>query len=180
MRFPIIPLLLLALPIAEIAVFIVVGRYIGVLPVLGLIFLTAAVGSLLLRAQGLSVLKKLSAETDAGRLPARELVDGSMILLAGLFLLTPGFVTDVLGLLLFIPAVRQAAWSLIRNRISFRFVGGFNGNFSQGPGFSQGSGAPRPGGENSAAGQGPIVDLDEDDYQREADKTSPWNKRLEK
>lgn len=174
MRFPVIPLLLLALPIAEIAVFIVVGRYIGVLPVLGLIFLTAAAGSLLLRVQGLSVLKKLAAETDAGRLPARELVDGSMILLAGLFLLTPGFVTDLLGLLLFIPAVRQLAWSLIKNRISFRFVGSFNGNFSQG------SGATGPGRNNGTAGQGPIVDLDEDDYQREADKTSPWNKRLEK
>jgi UPF0716 protein FxsA len=175
MRFPIIPLLLMALPIAEIAVFIIVGRYIGVLPVLGLIFLTAAAGSLLLRVQGLSVLKKLAAETDAGRLPARELVDGSMILLAGLFLLTPGFVTDLLGLLLFIPAVRQVAWSLISKHVSLRFVGSFHSNFSQGP---NQTGAGHQGGRNG--GQGPIVDLDEDDYQREADKTSPWNNRLEK
>jgi UPF0716 protein FxsA len=170
MRFPLIPILLLGLPIAEIAVFIVVGRYIGVLPVLALIFLTAAAGSILLRVQGLTVLRKLAAETDAGRLPARELVHGGMIVLAGLFLLTPGFVTDVLGLLLFIPPVRDFAWSLVKDKISLSFATSFSAGTTN---------TRRPGG-NGGSGSGPIVDLDEEDFQREPDDKSPWNRRLDK
>lgn len=165
MRFPIIPILLIALPLAEIAVFILVGQYIGILPVLALIFLTAAAGSILLRVQGLAVLRRLAEETEAGRTPARELVHGGMIVLAGLFLLTPGFVTDTIGLLLFIPAVRDFVWSRIKNRISFTFVGGMRGGAS-----SSGYRDDR---------DGPVVDLDEDDFHREPDKSSPWNKRLD-
>lgn len=167
MRFSIIPLLLLALPLAEIAAFIVVGQYIGLFPTLALIFITAAAGSLLLRVQGLSVLRKLSTEMDAGRLPARELIHGAMVVVAGLFLLTPGFVTDTLGLLLFIPAVRDLAWNLVKNRISFTAAG--SGFVPRGPASGNGPG-------NS---KGPIVDLDEDEYHEDKNRDSPWRDKLE-
>jgi UPF0716 protein FxsA len=168
MRFSILPLVLVVLPLAEIAVFIIVGRYIGVLPVLGLIFLTAAVGGILLRVQGVGVLRKLTREMDAGRLPARELIHGTMIVLAGLFLLTPGFVTDVLGLLLFIPAVRDAAWLLFKDRIVFSTA------------FRGADGRPRPPfDEANGRFDDDVIDLDEDDYHREQNPQSPWNRRID-
>ncbi len=169
MRFSILPLTLMVLPLLEIAVFIVVGRYIGVLPVIGLIFLSSAVGGVLLRIQGIGVLRKLSRELDAGRLPAREMIHGAMIVLAGLFLLTPGFVTDLLGLLLFIPAVRDAAWLLIKDRI---VVSGVFRNSGRGPGSPFGS----EGADNSS---GDVIDLDAEDYSREQNPQSPWNRRID-
>lgn len=169
MRFSLLPLFMILLPLAEIAVFIIVGRYIGVLPVLGMIFLTAGVGGLLLRIQGVGVLRRLGREMDAGRLPTRELIHGAMIVLAGFFLLTPGFVTDVLGLLLFIPAVRDLAWSLVKERI---VVSGFRG---RGP-------SQRQPFEDAAPSEpeGEIIDLDEEDYRREPNPRSPWNRRLDR
>ncbi len=169
MRFSILPLALVALPLLEIAVFIIVGRYIGVLPVIGLIFLSSAIGGILLRIQGIGVLRKLSREMDAGRLPAREMIHGAMIVLAGLFLLTPGFVTDILGLLLFIPAVRDAAWLLIKDRI---VVSGVFRN----TGSASGSPFDQPGRQDEA---GNVIDLDEDDYHREQNPNSPWNRRID-
>lgn len=111
-------LLLIAIPALEIAVFIVVGGRIGVLATLALVLLTAVIGTLLLRVQGLSVVARIRAETDRGRLPGRELGDGLMIVIAAVLLLTPGFVTDTAGLVLFVPAVRAAIWRLIAPRIS--------------------------------------------------------------
>jgi UPF0716 protein FxsA len=168
MRFSILPLVLVVLPLAEIALFIIVGRYIGVLPVLGLIFLTAAVGGILLRVQGVGVLRKLTREMDAGRLPTRELIHGAMIVLAGLFLLTPGFVTDVLGLLLFIPAVRDAAWLLVKDRIVLSTA------------FRSADGRPRPPfNDGNGRFDDGVIDLDEDDYHREQNPQSPWNRRID-
>lgn len=169
MRFSILPLALVVLPLLEIAVFIIVGRYIGVLPVIGLIFLSSAVGGLLLRIQGIGVLRKLSRELDAGRLPAREMIHGAMIVLAGLFLLTPGFVTDILGLLLFIPAVRDAAWLLIKDRIVVTGVFRSTGRRPGAP-FEGG----RPGNPDDD-----VIDLDAEDYHREQNPNSPWNRRID-
>lgn len=169
MRFSILPLALVVLPLLEIAVFIVVGRYIGVLPVICLIFLSSAVGGVLLRIQGIGVLRKLSRELDAGRLPAREMIHGAMIVLAGLFLLTPGFVTDLLGLLLFIPAVRDAAWLLIKDRI---VVSGVFRSSGRGPGSPFGS-------RDTDNSDGDVIDLDAEDYSREQNPKSPWNRRID-
>jgi len=169
MRFSILPLALVVLPLLEIAVFIIVGRYIGVLPVIGLIFLSSAIGGILLRIQGIGVLRKLSSEMDAGRLPARELIHGTMIVLAGLFLLTPGFVTDVLGLLLFIPAVRDAAWLLVKDKIVFSGVFRSTAQTSRSPFESGGAGSP----------DGDVIDLDAEDYHREQNPNSPWNRRID-
>lgn len=146
---------LLAIPVMEISVFILVGSQIGVLPTIGLVFLTAVIGSMLLRHQGLSILSRVRAEMDAGRVPGAELGHGAMILVAGILLLTPGFVTDTIGFLLFVPPVRETLWNLIRSRIAVTVA----------KPTAAGRG-PRP--------RGPVVDLDADDY-GPADPTSPWS-----
>ena len=83
-RFSIIPFLLLGIPLAEIAVFVIVGQQIGLFPTLGLVIGTAVLGSILLRVQGFGVLSRMQRELAERRLPGRELVHGVMILLAGL------------------------------------------------------------------------------------------------
>lgn len=117
MPLTLIPFLLLAIPLAEIATFVVVGGQIGVLPTIGLVLATAVTGTILLRIQGFGVMTRIRAALDAGAMPGRDLVHGFMIMAAGLLLLTPGFITDTVGLLLFVPAVRDFAWSLVRDRI---------------------------------------------------------------
>ena len=103
-------LILLALilaPLIEIGVFIEVGGALGLWPTLGLIVLTALLGAWQLRVQGLATLTKARAQMDRGVMPARELFDGLCLLAAGALLLTPGFVTDALGALLFVPPFRD-------------------------------------------------------------------------
>lgn len=143
-RLPLIPLVLLALPLVEIAGFVIVGDAIGVLPTIALVILTSIAGSILLRVQGFGVMNRISAEMKAGRDPSRDLAHGVMVLVAGVLLLLPGFFTDIIGILLFIPPVRDLGWRFVRKRI--RFVGGFSAS-----GFRR-----RPG--------GPTLDLDAEDY----------------
>lgn len=166
MRFSLIPLLLLVVPLAEIAAFVVIGGQIGVWATLGMVLLTAVIGSLLLRWQGIGLFNRINAELRADRVPGRELVHGVMILVAGVLLLTPGFVTDSLGFLLFVPGFRDTVWRLIKDRI---VVHGMSAGFRSAPG---------PGG-SSGPGCGPsrdgVVDLDEGEYVRNPDPSSPWS-----
>ena len=97
--------------------FILVGGKIGLLWTIALVILSAVAGSLLLRIQGFGAINRIRAELDAGRDPGRELAHGAMIMLAAVLLLIPGFVTDVFGLLLFIPPVRDAAWRFLKRRV---------------------------------------------------------------
>ncbi len=96
----------IAVPLIEIAVFVEVGEEIGALSTILATVLTALAGMALLRSQGLATLERARANLDKGVMPARELFDGVCLLLAGALLLVPGFVTDGLGLLLFVPALR--------------------------------------------------------------------------
>ena len=101
-------ILLIAVPIIEVALFIKIGGFIGFWPTLGIIILTAAVGAELLRRQGLAALRRVEEEIDRNRLPVGAVFDGLCLLVAGALLLTPGFFTDVVGFLLFVPPLR--AW----------------------------------------------------------------------
>lgn len=127
MTFPFLPLLLLGLPLAEIAVFVLVGGEIGALATVGLVIATTILGAVLLRVQGFGAMTRIRAVMDAGESPGRDLVHGAMIMLAGLLLLLPGFITDALGLLLFIPPVREFAWRFLKNRVTVIDVGVWRG-----------------------------------------------------
>ncbi len=122
-------LVFLLVPLVEIAVFIEVGGWIGLWPTLGLVILTAFVGTWQLRAQGLATMASARQQLNHGRLPAQELFDAACLLVAGALLLTPGFVTDAAGLALFVPVVRsllrEAAGRYIRKHAETRvFVDG--------------------------------------------------------
>lgn len=108
---------LIAVPLIEIGLFIEVGGWIGLWPTLALVILTAVLGSWQLRVQGLATLARARQQLDRGQLPARELFDGFCLVIAGGLLLTPGFLTDALGLALFVPAVRE----LLRDVLASRF-----------------------------------------------------------
>lgn len=98
---------LIGVPLIEIGLFIEIGGWIGLWPTLALVVLTAMIGSWQLRAQGLATLARGREQLDRGQLPARELFDGFCLVIAGALLLTPGFMTDAIGLALFVPGFRD-------------------------------------------------------------------------
>jgi UPF0716 protein FxsA len=99
-------LALFALPLLEIAVFVLVGRWIGVWPTLGLVLLTGIAGAVVLRLQGFLVLRQAREAARRDEVPVAEALDGLCVLLAGVLLILPGFVTDAFGILLLLPPVR--------------------------------------------------------------------------
>lgn len=105
-------LLFMLIPIVEMWILIEVGGWIGALPTIGLVVLTATIGLSLLKQQGLSTLLRARRKMDEGAIPASELVSGVMIAVGGALLLTPGFVTDALGFALLIPQTRK--WLLFK------------------------------------------------------------------
>lgn len=107
----------LALPLIEIALFILVGRAIGLLPTLGLVILAALAGGLLLRQQGLGVVARLRSNMSAGTIPGRTMFDTMLIGLAGLLLILPGFLSDAMALLLLLPPLRDWMFSALAGRV---------------------------------------------------------------
>ncbi len=103
---PFVFLAFILVPIAEIAVFIEVGGVIGLWATIGIVILTAIVGTSLLRSQGLAAFGRAQAAMSEGRLPVEEVIHGFCLVIAGALLLTPGFLTDFAGFLLFVPPVR--------------------------------------------------------------------------
>ena len=136
---------LIVLPIIEIAIFIKVGQLIGLLPTLGLIIGAALLGGLLLRQQGLSVLGQLRSNVNTGRLPGRTIADAMMIGVAALFLVLPGFLSDIVALALLLPPVRSWIYAALASRVSVVETASYRRE------------GPRLGGEGT-------IDLDEDDY----------------
>ena len=102
----IVALAFIGVPILEIAVFVEVGGRIGLGPTVAVVVATALAGAALLRHQGLATLNRARHSLAAGRVPLAEVFDGLCLLIAGALLLTPGFVTDLAGGLLFLPTVR--------------------------------------------------------------------------
>jgi UPF0716 protein FxsA len=108
--------LLVVMPILEITLLIKGAFAFGILPVILLTIGTAALGTFLIKRQGLQAMQQLRAETAAGRVPVASVVDGAALLLAAPFLLTPGFITDGIGFALLVPPFRHgiARWGLRR------------------------------------------------------------------
>ena len=103
-------------PIVEMYLLIEVGGYIGALPTIGLVMLTAVIGIALLRSQGLSTLTRGVGRLQRGEVPAREMAEGILLAVAGALLITPGFVTDAVGFGFLFPPGRAvvANWMLSR------------------------------------------------------------------
>lgn len=161
-------LLLVGVPIVEIAVFIKVGGWLGLWPTVAVVVLTAMLGTALLRQQGFAVLLRVRESLAAGRLPMDEVFDGLCLLVAGALLLTPGFVTDAIGFLLFVPPVRAyvrravGAWLLSSGRVHASWPGG--------PGAPPG---PPPGGPTVIEGE--YEEIDERRPPRD-DGGNPWRR----
>lgn len=109
--------LFLAVPLVEIALFITVGGWLTLWPTLGLVLLTGIIGTVLMRWQGLQVLAELRGDLGQVSNPLSPLAHGAIILVAGLLLLTPGFFTDTVGLLLMIPKVRSFIIARVGSRV---------------------------------------------------------------
>lgn len=108
----------IAVPLIEIYLFIRVGGLIGTWPTLGIVVVTAIIGSWLVRSQGAREMNNLRSSFSDMRDPTEPLANGAMILFSGALLLTPGFFTDIVGFALLIPPVRAAVYQYARSRIN--------------------------------------------------------------
>ena len=120
-------LLLLALivvPIVELYVIVQVGQGIGVLPTLALLVVMSLLGGYLLRREGTRTWRALREALQAGRLPAREVADGALVILGGALLLTPGFATDLFGLLCILPPTRAVLRRVLTGVVAKRLGAG--------------------------------------------------------
>lgn len=137
--FPLFAFLFLLVPILEIYFLIQVGSVIGAFPTILLVVGTAVLGGFLLRQQGLSTFMRYQQSLAKGQLPAQEMLEGVLLLIGGVLLMTPGFFTDTLGFLCLLPFTRPwiATW-LVRKVVTIRPMQ--NRGFYQNQGTGQGSG----------------------------------------
>lgn len=98
--------LFIALPIIEIAVLIQLGGFLGLWPTLGLIILTALIGAILVRSQGVLTFLSVQQRLQRGEVPAQQIIEGMLLAVAGVLLLTPGLITDGIGMLVLLPVPR--------------------------------------------------------------------------
>jgi UPF0716 protein FxsA len=112
--------LFIVVPLAELYVILKVGDAIGVLPTIALLALDSVLGSLLLRAQGRAVWRRFNEALSTGRMPHREVMDGVLVIFGGAFLITPGFLTDIVGLVLLVPPTRALVRRLLVRRLGRR------------------------------------------------------------
>ncbi|MEH0690805.1 membrane protein FxsA [Vibrio cholerae] len=125
--FPILLLLFIIVPIIEIGLFIQVGGFLGLWPTIGLVLVTAFVGASLVRSQGVATLLSVQQRLAQGELPAQQIMEGVMLAVAGVLLLTPGFLTDALGMLVLLPAPRAMIAKTLMSKMVIRSVGGQSG-----------------------------------------------------
>ena len=119
---PLIALLALFIivPLAELYVILKVGDAIGAVPTIALLAADSVLGWMLLRAQGRAVWRRFNETLAAGGMPHREVMDGVLVIFGGAFLITPGFLTDVVGLVLLIPPTRAVVRRLVARRLGRR------------------------------------------------------------
>ncbi len=156
------PILFIIIPLVELYVIIAVGEEIGAFWTVILVLLTAVIGVSLLRIQGMSTLLRAQRNMAQGAIPAMEMIEGIALAVAGVLLITPGFITDSIGFLLLIPASRQAIIRYIVARSTIRTS--FHGQSTQ----WQSGHQPSPG-PDSADGKPPkkVGRTIEGEYRRE-------------
>ncbi len=170
----------IAVPLMELVILIKVGEIIGIGATILLVITTAVIGVSLLKRQGLAALGRARETVESGEFPVESVVDGACLLVAGAFLLTPGLLTDTVGFLLLVPALRRALAHWLFNKFSF------TGQAHGGPFDSDSSSAPRQDGASASPGpviEGEFEDIDNHTPERDEgpprgknDKHSPWRK----
>jgi UPF0716 protein FxsA len=133
-------LIFIVLPIAELWVIIKVGGAIGVLPTLAILIADSFIGAAIARSQGRQAWRRFNQALAEGRVPTREVFDGAMVIVGGAFLLTPGFITDVFGLLLLLPPTRAILRGAITRVARRRVVVGWRPTGPPPPGRGPGPG----------------------------------------
>jgi UPF0716 protein FxsA len=166
-------LLFILVPIVEVYLIIQVGQVVGPWWTIALLIGISVLGSYLIKREGRRAWRALQSAMQSGRLPDRELLDGGLLLVGGTLLLTPGFVTDIVGLLFVLPftrpAVRSVARRVIRRRVEAAVARGAAAGYGFPPGAPGAPGAPggpgAPDGRGSRGGgqviQGEVVDRDD-------------------
>jgi UPF0716 protein FxsA len=154
-------------PIAELAAIIWVGTQIGVLPTIAILIIDSIVGSLLMRHQGRAAWRRFNLALQERRPPAKEVVDGALVIFGGALLLTPGFITDFLGLFLLVPPTRAVVRRTLMGWFGKRFIVTRVAGAAAG---AAGAGArrvrnrpPRPGTTQPYDVEGSAVDVDSGD-----------------
>ena len=107
MFFTKILILFVIVPVTELYILIEVGKKIGSLSTIGIIILTGIIGAYLVKSQGFMILRKIQNDLNEGIMPGDSLIQGAIILAGGILLLTPGFVTDIVGFIFLIPVSRN-------------------------------------------------------------------------
>lgn len=123
MLWRLLPVALLVVPIVEIAVIVQVGQLIGFWPTLVLLLIESALGAWLVKREGLRAWQALSNALRTGHLPGRQLTDAALVLIGGTLLLTPGFVTDVVGFFFVLPFTRPIARRAVQSYAARRTAG---------------------------------------------------------
>ena len=131
----------IVIPLIELYVFVLVGQAIGFLNAIGLMILVSLCGAWLTRHEGIGVWQRIRLQLNAGEMPADDLIDGGLVLAAGILLLLPGFVSDALGLIVLFPPTRAVFRHFLRRRFRIVTVRRYNGPFDRGP-FDDGPGNP--------------------------------------
>lgn len=119
--------LFIVVPIAELYVIIQLGSAIGILPTIALLILDSVIGAALMRSQGRATWRRFNRTLAEGRMPGREVMDGALVIFGGALLLTPGFLTDLLGLILLLPPTRAFVRALLVRRFAGRILAGAAG-----------------------------------------------------
>jgi len=149
---PYLFLLFVIMPIVEIAVLIKVGGAIGGWTTIGIVILTAIVGTAMLRQQGMATLAKAQQRMQGGEMPAQQMLEGLLLLIGGVLLLTPGFITDFFGFCTLVPISRE----FLAKKLASRSMGNMN-VFVGGASINSGQGA-NPGGSTGLGGdKGPFT-----------------------
>lgn len=120
--------LFIIVPIIEITVLMQVGELIGAWPTVAIVIFSAWLGAKYVRQQGIATLQSVQTKMAQGEMPSSEIVTGVMLLVAGVLLVTPGFVTDIFGLLLLVPKVRQALANTVQKHIQTSQGNAFGAN----------------------------------------------------
>lgn len=144
-----------AIPLIEIWAIIQVGQWIGAWPTILILILDSVVGAWLVRREGGRAWRALTSAINSGKMPAKELADGALLLIGGTLMLTPGFVTDAAGLLLIAPFTRPFARRALTRVVKARLVVTGNPFPPQGPSGPGSTG--NPGNNRRGPGDGPVV-----------------------